>query len=59
MIQWVKDLALSPQKLGHCCGTGYILGPGTYTTFLAEGWPKKKRKRKNEKKNKINTVYFI
>ena len=28
-VQWVKDVALSLQQLGGCCGTGSIPGPGT------------------------------
>ena len=29
VVQWVKDLALSLQWLGHWCGTGSVLGLGT------------------------------
>ena len=29
VAQWVKDLVLSLQWLGHCCGMGLIPGLGT------------------------------
>ena len=45
MEQWVKDLALSLQRLGWCCGIGLIPGPGTST---CHGHGKKTKQNKTE-----------
>ena len=45
-VQWVKDLALSLQQTGGCCGAGWIPGPGTSTCCGCS--QKKKRKKKKE-----------
>ena len=44
MVQLVKDLVLSLQRLGHCCGRD--LFPGLGTSICCKVWPKKKKKGK-------------
>ena len=44
VAQQVKDPALSLMYLGHCCGTGLILGLGTASCCGCR--PKKKKKKK-------------
>ena len=45
MAQQVRDLVLSLQGLGHCCGVGLIPGPGTASCHRC-GQKKKEKKRK-------------
>ena len=52
-MQWVKDLALSLQQLGHCQGTGSIPGPGTSTCHRG-GQKKGKEKEKKKKSPEIS-----
>ena len=52
VAQQVKDPALSLQQLCHCCGTGWIPGPGIASCHRC-GQKKKERERERKKKTRV------
>ena len=52
LAQWVKYPALSVICLGHCCGSGLILGPGT-SACLEHSQKKKMYPKKTHKNHKV------
>ena len=53
MMQWVKDLALSMQRLVSLLWRGFDSWPGN--CHMLQAWQKKKKERKKKEKERLYT----